>query len=327
MSNPHSILIVEDDPAYHVVLEGMVKRWGYKTIWAKSGKEALRILEKPDAPQLAVLDWMIPDPNGVEVCRILKERLSQKIKELLKMTWEESLSADLPKYVYTIVLTAKSEIEDLVYAMEKGADDYIIKPFNAAELQARIIVGFRVVNIYNEFIKSQQILKKAATTDYLTGVLNRMSIIQRIKEEVYKCRREGGSFGIIMIDIDDFKSINDTYGHLAGDKVLVEFTKLVQSVLRRYDKLGRIGGEEFLVFLLNCGLQEAYKISERIRTLLENTYITIDKNKIKITASFGIAIWDSKNDVSVDDLLKRADYCLYEAKRKGGNLTIMNVIS
>ena len=125
-----------------------------------------------------------------------------------------------------------------------------------------------------------------------------------------------------MVDIDKFKKINDTYGHLAGDKVLVKFTRLIQSVLRKYDKLGRIGGEEFLIFLLNCGSEEAFKISERIRKTIERTPINTGGTKIKITASFGIATWDGRKYKNIDDLLRIADHCVYEAKAKGGNMTI-----
>ncbi len=316
------ILVVEDDPAYYTVLDGMIKRWGYETVWAKSGEEALEILRKHDSPQLAILDWMLPGLDGVEVCRILKERFADELKKFLGFHFEEGDKYH-PKYVYTIILTAKSEPEDLVYALEKGADDYIVKPFNAPELQARIRMGFRVIGLYNQFISAQSKLKKLATCDYLTGVLNRMAILQRIQEEIYRCNRDGGVFSIILLDIDKFKKINDTYGHLVGDKVLIQFTKLVQSVLRKYDKLGRMGGEEFLVFLLNCDTNEAYKISERIRKILENSPINVEGMDLKVTASFGVSSWDPKIHKSLDDLLRAADEAVYEAKRKGGNTTIL----
>ncbi len=316
------ILIAEDDPAYYTVLDGMVKRWGYDTVWAKNGKEALEILKKPDSPQLAILDWMLPGLEGVEVCRILKESFADELKKFLNFSFEEN-DKYRPKYIYTIILTAKSEPEDLVYALEKGADDYIVKPFNAPELQARIRMGFRVIELYNQFISAQMKLKKLATCDYLTGVFNRMAILQRVQEEIYKCNRDGGVFSIILLDIDKFKTINDTYGHLVGDKVLIQFTKLVQSVLRKYDKLGRIGGEEFLIFLLNCNNNEAYRISERIRKTLENSPVRVDDIELKVTASFGVSSWDPKIHKNLDDLLKAADKAVYEAKERGGNTTVL----
>src|SRR5271163_4693783 len=197
------ILIAEDDPVSRRLLELFLVKWGFEVSIATTGTEALQMLERLDAPRLAILDWMMPGMEGVQVCQKLRE------------------SADR-KYVYVLLLTARTQKEDLLQGLESGADDYLTKPFNAQELRARLHVGQRILNLQENLIIAKEELFFRATHDALTGISNRGVAMDALLREHSRQVREGGSFGIILADIDHFKYINDKHGHLCGDSVLKE---------------------------------------------------------------------------------------------------------
>src|SRR5690349_18177056 len=218
------ILIAEDDPLSRRMLQSFLAKWDYEVIAAGTGTEALAALEQENAPPLAVLDWMMPGMEGPEVCREIRRHPERR-------------------YVYVILLTARSQKEDLLKGLEAGADDYLTKPFDAQEFRARLRVGQRILDLQHNLLTATDELRFRATHDMLTGICNRASVLDALAREGSRQEREGGSFGVIMADLDHFKSVNDTYGHMAGDIVLKEAARRMTACVRPYDTVGRYGGE------------------------------------------------------------------------------------
>jgi diguanylate cyclase (GGDEF)-like protein len=262
--------------------------------------EALRVLEKEDAPTLAVLDWMMPGLEGPQVCQRVREHL------------------DRP-YVYILLLTARSQKGDLLRGLESGADDYLTKPFDAQELRARLHVGRRILDLQDGLIAAREELRFRATHDLLTGIWNRGSALDAINREKSRQVREGGSFGVILIDVDHFKQVNDTYGHLCGDEVLKEAAARMGHCVRPYDTLGRYGGEEFLVVAPSSDIQGALVVAERIRQLIDSAPINTAAGPVRITVSCGISASVPGEMLDSQALLHTADEALYRAKEHGRN--------
>jgi two-component system cell cycle response regulator len=198
-----SALIAEDDPIFRHVLESWFKRWDYRVTAVENGLDAWQVLQREDAPQLAILDWMMPGMDGIELCRKIRSR-------------------DLGPYQYLLLLTAKDDKQDVVTGLEAGADDYLTKPFNVDELRARVRAGKRILDLQAALIRAQKDLQFEAAHDRLTAIWNRGAILDLLKGELERSRRSQDSLGIIMVDVDFFKKINDSYGHLVGDTVLQE---------------------------------------------------------------------------------------------------------
>ncbi|HTV57785.1 MAG TPA: diguanylate cyclase [Verrucomicrobiae bacterium] len=294
------ILIAEDDPVSRRVLEVLLAKWGYQVIAAENGADALSILQSGDSPRMAVLDWMMPGLEGVEVCRRLRRQSAQP-------------------YIYVLLLTARSDREDLLAALHAGADDYLTKPFDARELRARLIVGRRIVDLQDQLIGAREELRFRATHDALTGIFNRAEILDALSREAVRQAREHGSFAIALVDLDHFKIVNDTYGHAAGDFVLREAARRMASCIRPYDMLGRYGGEEFLVVIPSTDVSGALCLAERIRAAVSKEPIASPNGPVQLTASLGVAISSGEYSQSEDDLIQSADKALYIAKEKGRN--------
>jgi two-component system cell cycle response regulator len=284
------VLAAEDNPVFQSMLRTMLTKWGYRAVMARDGNEAWNILESDEAPRLAVLDWMMPGLDGVEICR--------RIRALQR-----------EPYIYIVLLTGRSESQDLIEGMDAGADDYLTKPFNAHELRVRIRAGRRILDL-------QDALRKQATHDGLTGLLNRNSVLGKLSEELSRSDRHSEPVAVVMTDLDHFKSINDTYGHLAGDAVLREAARRLKAASRTYDAVGRYGGEEFLLVLPNCRSEDAWRQSERLREAICAEPFPIEGGAIKITCSLGVACTDT---VCASRLVRTADEGLYHAKAAGRN--------
>jgi len=294
------ILIAEDDAISRRLLDTILRKWGYEVVVAYDGGQAWEELQKEDAPRLAILDWMMPEMDGVEVCGKVRER------------------ANSP-YVYILLLSAKSQREDLVKGMESGADDYITKPFDANELKVRLRAGRRILDLQTQLMSAQEALRDQAARDPLTGIWNRNAVFDIFRRELARAEREGNQLAIVMLDIDHFKHLNDTHGHMAGDAVLREFTNRITASLRPYDAVGRYGGEEFLVVLPGCDLEAAVRHAERLRSLITDEEFDTSEGRHSIACSLGVASTSSVNPKDMDSLLRAADAALYRAKRKGRN--------
>jgi two-component system cell cycle response regulator len=294
------ILIAEDDAVSRRLLETLLKKWGHEVVVAQDGLEAVRLLESRDSPRLAILDWMMPGLEGVQVCQRIRQD-------------------DTRPYIYLLLLTARSQRDDLVHGLESGADDYLTKPFDAQELRARIHVGKRILDLQDNLISAREKLLYQATHDALTGISNRGVSLDALRRERSRQTREGNTFAIILLDIDHFKYVNDTYGHLTGDAVLTEAAQRIKSCIRPYDTLGRYGGEEFLVVLPTADSSGAVTVAERIRGAFESTSMHHEAKEIAITVSLGVAVSEAHNSVDAETLLNMADGALYRAKQTGRN--------
>jgi diguanylate cyclase (GGDEF)-like protein len=284
------VLAAEDNPVFQSMLRTMLTKWGYQAVMARDGNEAWHILESPDAPRLAVLDWMMPGLDGVEICR--------RVRSLRR-----------EPYIYILLLTARTESQDLIEGMDAGADDYLTKPFNAHELRVRIRAGRRILDL-------QDALRQQATHDGLTGLLNRNSILDKLAEEISRSMRQDEPVAVLMADLDRFKLVNDTYGHLAGDAVLREAARRLKAASRSYDAVGRYGGEEFLVVLPGCDGAQAMKQCERLREAIASEPFPIEGGSLTVTCSLGVASTDRTPSAR---LVHCADEALYQAKSGGRN--------
>lgn len=292
------ILIAEDDPVSRRLLEAKLVKWGYEVVVARDGDEAWQALQAEQAPQLAILDWMMPGRDGVAVCRDVRELKAES-------------------YTYLILLTAQAQEGAIVTGMEAGADDFIAKPFKSSELKVRLRAGQRIIELQSELIAAREALRALATHDPLTGLWNHEEILRILGLELVRAEREGWSVGVIMADLDHFKRINDIYGHLAGDAALRAVAKTMLSLLRPYDAIGRYGGDEFLVVLPGCDSQHATGLAERLVAGIGSHPVDTTEGMIEASLSLGVAISGKETGTEAKDLVRAADRALYRAKEKG----------
>jgi diguanylate cyclase (GGDEF)-like protein len=286
--------LVEDSIIDRHQIAGYLGDWDFDFKAVGSGTEAWNLLQKPDAPGLVLLDWMLPGLDGIELCRRIRR-----------------LGAD-GTYFYTVMLTAKDKKQDLLTAMAAGADDYLAKPVDPSELRARVLVGKRILEL-------QQSLKFAATHDFLTKLLNRAEALAGLKRELSRSERTGQPVGIILADIDHFKQVNDSHGHAAGDEALKEVARRLRSDLRPYDLAGRYGGEEFLLILPTCNLGVATQRAEQLRLSVSREPVFTLFGSVPLSLSMGITVANSDSGLTAQELLQQADVALYRAKEKGRN--------
>jgi diguanylate cyclase (GGDEF)-like protein len=288
-----SILLVEDSVIDRHQITGYLQQWRFEFQAVGNGLEAWDLLQEPEAPRLILLDWMLPGIDGIELCRRMRALV------------------DEGTYFYTVMLTAKDRKQDLLTAMDAGADDYLAKPVDPSELRARVLVGKRILQL-------QHSLKFAANHDFLTKLLNRAEVVAGLKRELARSQRSGQPVAIIMADIDHFKQINDSHGHAAGDEALREVARRLKSDLRAYDLAGRYGGEEFLLVLPTCNLATAMRRAEQLRTAVSRDFLT-GVGSLPITLSMGVTVTTATSDLTVEELLQQADKALYRAKQAGRN--------
>jgi diguanylate cyclase (GGDEF)-like protein len=294
------VLIAEDDAISRRLLEVTLGKWGYEVVVARDGQEAWEIVQRGDTPKLAILDWMMPRLDGVELCRRIRNLQDRQ-------------------YVYLILLTAKGRKADIVEGMDSGADDYVTKPFDTGELRVRIRAAERILNLQAELLATQEALREQATHDALTGTWNRAAILDLLRRELARSQREGKAIGVAMVDLDHFKRINDTHGHKAGDIVLRETAQRMLTRMRPYDALGRYGGEEFLVITVGCDATGAAVQAERIRSCIADKPFDAGGASVPLTVSAGVASSAGCDGISPVDLIQAADQALYLAKSAGRN--------
>ena len=295
------ILIAEDDATSRLLLTRVLQGWGYEVLATKDGAEAWDVLRTGEAPRLAILDWMMPGMDGVEVCRRVRAR--------------ETLQ---PAYI--ILLTALGDKTSVVEGLGAGADDFVGKPYDPDELRARLEVGRRMVELNDELLEAQHALEILAHTDSLTGVLNRGAIVDELERELERAARDESPFALGMLDIDHFKLVNDEHGHAAGDVVLREVVRRVLGVLRPYDTLGRFGGEEFLVLAPGVDGGGLREVLERVRRAVGSRPIDVGGHELTVTVSIGGAVHAG---CTADHLIARADDAMYAAKQEGRDRVII----
>ncbi len=297
-----SVLIAEDDPIFRRVLQGWFQKWQYRVTLAGNGLEAWQALQEEDAPQMAVLDWMMPGMDGIELCRKIRGH------------------SEGP-YRYVLLLTARDDRQDVVTGLNAGADDYLTKPFDADELRARVRAGRRILELQHALLQARDALQFEAAHDPLTALWNRGAILGFLQREIDRQRRNGLPLAVLMADLDAFKAVNDTYGHLAGDAVLQEAARRLMATVRSYDFVGRYGGEEFLIILPGCSPSDLLASAERLRRIIADRPIETSAGAIAITLSLGCVSAQPEGEgiQSGTALLRSADTALYAAKAGGRN--------
>jgi diguanylate cyclase (GGDEF)-like protein len=243
---------------------------------------------------------MMPGLSGPEVCRLVRQAARES-------------------YTYILLLTSRSLREDLIEGMEAGADDYVTKPFDTHELKVRLRAGTRVIELQSELLQARETLREQATRDSLTRLWNRSSILETLEREVARSRREHRPVGVVIVDLDHFKHVNDTYGHLVGDAVLVEAGRRMQAGIRDYDAIGRYGGEEFLVVLPGCDQRTTVTQASRLCGVLAGQPIDALHTTIRLTGSFGATHVAAGSNVAAERVVHQADAALYLAKANGRN--------
>jgi diguanylate cyclase (GGDEF)-like protein len=296
------VLLAENDRALRLVLQQMLQGWGFEVLPATHGLEALNILEQERPPELAILSETLPGIDGVELCRRIADRAS-----------------DCAPYVF--ILARSFRRLDMVRALESGAAEYLTMPFEASELRARLTVAARILTRQETLVRARDQLRIHATKDSLTGVWNRRAILEILEEELSRGARHERSTGVLLVDLDHFKRVNDLHGHLVGDLVLRETGRRLSRTLRSHDSIGRYGGEEFLVVVPGSKLSDLFELAERIRITMENEPIDAGQAKIPIMLSVGATIAAAR-ERSTSKVIAVADDALYKAKRNGRNRTV-----
>jgi two-component system cell cycle response regulator len=294
------ILIADDEALSRRLLEKTLERAGYEVVAVENGRAAVRQLCESDGPRLALLDWVMPELDGPGVCREVRRQQDDS-------------------YVYMVLLTSKESKEDIVAGLESGADDYLTKPFNVDELKARLRTGERILHLEGRLVEAREMMRFKATHDALTSIWNRGVIMDLLGRELMRSQRESACTIVLLGDVDHFKSVNDTHGHLVGDEVLQEIARRLLLSIRSYDFVGRYGGEEFLLVLNNCKPQFAEARAEDIRKIVSSRPVQTLAGPLNITMSFGLLLSDVWGVRPVEELLHEVDAALYAAKAAGRN--------
>jgi diguanylate cyclase (GGDEF)-like protein len=308
-STKKRILVVDDHEDNVEVLRARLEARGYEVEGATNGQDALDTVSRW-CPDLVLLDVMMPDMDGLEVVKRLKA------------------NRELP-FIPVIMQTALDSTERMVAGLEAGADDYVTKPINFQELEARVRSLLRIKKLQQEVADREKELSQMndkllhiSMTDGLTGVDNRRALEQRLHEMFEHSLRLHEPIACVMCDIDHFKKVNDTYGHAAGDAVLKQFAEILRDEAREIDRVGRYGGEEFLLLLPGTVLDSAVTFAERVRHRVEENTFSFEGGTLKRTVSLGVASWPHPKIKGREGMLKAADDALYVAKEMGRNRVV-----
>ena len=304
MSRPAKVVIAQKTQAASVALQSMLTGWGYDAVMAADGVEAWQMLRSEDAPCIALLDWTLPLLDGIDVCRRIQG------------------GGDHCNYVYTILLTERRPVDEVMTAMDDGADDYVLKPLRPQELRARVRVGSRIIQLQERLVQARTELYDHTTRDTLTGIWNRSAAIEILDNELARGYRTKSPLAAIMADLDELKKFNAEHGHQTGDAILRQAAQRMSKTLRKYDSIGRYGGEEFLIVLPNCPHEASMAVAERLRRAVSDEWYPIGDRAYPAACSLGVA-WTSDSDTDAGALLRAADEALSSAKQTGRNRFVM----
>jgi two-component system, cell cycle response regulator len=294
------ILIADDDRMSRRLLQKTLEREGYDVISVDNGRLALQQLTLPEGPRLALLDWMMPVLDGPGVCREVRKQIERP-------------------YVHIVLLTSRGSKQDVVAGLQAGADDYLTKPWDPAELMARLLVGQRILHLEDRLVEARETMRFKATHDPLTSLFNRGVIVDLLERELTRTHREKKCTVVMLGDLDHFKSVNDQYGHIVGDEVLREIARRLLASVRSYDFVGRYGGEEFLIVLNNCDSGQAIVRAEEVRNGVANHPVLTTRGVLPVTMSLGVLASRDWGLQRVEEMLGEVDAALYQAKADGRN--------
>ena len=299
------ILVAEDDRATRLVLSRVLGSWGYEVFAVSDGEEAWQVLSR-EKMRLLVSDWEMPHLEGPDLCRRIRKA---------------SMG-----YVYALLLTTHKDPDRIVEGLDAGADDFVTKPFNPAELRARLGVGRRILELQDELADKLDELERAngqlakiAATDPLMNIGNRRSFELAMGRLSQKAAREGSQYGILMIDVDHFKQVNDRYGHATGDRVLSAVAAAVSDAKGSSDEVFRYGGEELVLISPDQSAARLHELGERLRKVVANLRVECrDGEAVRVTASLGAAIAPG-GTAGWESVVEYADQALYVSKEAGRN--------
>ena len=306
------VLVVDDSEAQRLILLKQVRALGFDAVVADDGADALTKLDQY-RPHIILTDWVMPNMDGIDLCRLARASARGRL-------------------LYIILLTAFGDDDRLVEAFESGADDFVNKPVNVRELEARLRAAKRIISLQTELRRKIESLRELNTEltdanrrlfdfahhDALTGLPNRRLMVERLQQAWSEYQRRGKSFAVAVLDLDHFKRVNDELGHDAGDQVLARIARVLRRQIRAEDTVARFGGEEFLILMPETDIQAAVQLAERVRTAIEREQFVGGGRGWSVTASVGVAAANASTK-SRDELLKGADEALYEAKGAGRN--------
>jgi diguanylate cyclase (GGDEF) domain len=293
------VLVVDDSPVCRKIFEQILSQDTYEVSYACTGGEAMQLFAEK-SPSIVITDWIMPDFSGLELCRRIR---ADKTKS----------------YTYVMVMTSNQQENGVVDAMEAGADDFLMKPFNLNEMLARIGVGRRIIELHRKLEDKSAELEEVASTDALTGLPNRRAIEEWANKQLRGAKRHGFPLWVVLGDLDCFKEINDTFGHEAGDTVLRTFADTLRRLTRISDMCGRLGGDEFLIVISHVSATNIEVAINRFRELFGSLSFPFAGQSVKISATFGVAGCESGEIKDFNLLVRKADEMLYEAKRAGRN--------
>ncbi len=298
-NNKKTILIVDDTKINIDILLELLGD-AYDILVSLSGKRALEIVEENHV-DIILLDILMPDINGYDVCRVLKTK-------------------EKTKNIPVIFITANTDEESIESAFEVGGIDYITKPFKALELLARLKTHLGMQELIKELEDSQKSLEQLASQDHMTKLYNRRYFSEMSLKILELAKRNKTDLSILMLDIDKFKNVNDTYGHHVGDDVIIALANVLKNISRNSDIACRFGGEEFLLLLPETNLEGAYAIAEKIRKHVEQLVVKLENHEpLHFTISAGVAQYNPESELNLEKTIQRADDALYEAKESGRN--------
>ncbi len=298
------VLVADDDRGTLTLLAKTLARWQLEVVQVSDGHAAWDALNGGLRPSVAILDWMMPGLDGPDLCRRIR-------------------SHPAIATMHVILLTSRDGHGDIVAGLEAGADDYVVKPFDVDELRARVHVGIRIATLQQRLAAQVEELKTAhdelarlATIDGLTELLVRRRWMELATTEFGRFRRYRRPSSVLLADLDFFKRVNDTFGHVAGDHVLKRFAEVLRSACRGLDAIGRVGGEEFAVLLPETTLADAAIVGQRVVDGCRSMRVAVPHGKIHVTCSVGLAEITA-GDREIEAVMRRADAALYTAKRSG----------
>jgi diguanylate cyclase (GGDEF)-like protein len=298
-----TILIIDDSPNVRSQIVRTLREYGLFSDYleADDGLKGFKsLMERP--ADLVLCDLEMPVMDGFKFLAMVQSRPELQ---------------DIP----VIMLTGRGDRELKIRGLEQGASDYVTKPFDTGELVARVKVQLKIKSLQDELKRSNELLREMSITDPLTKLRNRRYLMEVLEQEIQRSARTRSPLSVIILDIDHFKKVNDTYGHQLGDEVLAVVGSLVGQTLRTYDVAARYGGEEFFLVLPDTPLREARAVAERIRRDVEMLSFTDRLRSLHVTVSLGVAVFPSERATSQEALFREADKALYRAKQGGRNRT------